>query len=116
MCDGCLICGCSLPELESGSWTGLCYSLILFEKKWHWPGQTESQELLTIALTFESTLIGCLHRLYNNIFIIIKSMDTKNITKCLQPGQCSLQKLNMNVEYSCVNKFVRHHHQFVIHR
>ena len=69
-----------------------------------------------IALKFESALIGYQHRLNNNIFIIIKSMDTKNITKCLQPGQCSLQKLNMNIEYACVNKFVRHHHKFVFHR
>ena len=99
MCDGCLICGCSLPELGSGSWTGLCYSLILFEKKWHWPGHTESQELLTIALKFGSTFIGYQHRLDNNIFIIIQSMDTNNTTKCMQPGQCSLQKLYMTLEY-----------------
>ena len=53
-----------------------------------------------IALKFESALIGYQHRLNNNnIFIIIKSMDTNNTTKCMQPGRCSLQKLYMNPEY-----------------
>ena len=59
-------------------------SLILFEKKWHWPGQTESQELLTISLKFGSTLIGYQHRLDNNIFIIIQSMDITPLNVCNQ--------------------------------